>query len=67
MMPTKTGILFFAWFKTMGRKRNLASAHGIQKANWGITMHFSEIKRFQFGKKHHALLCILLFFRIIVA
>ena len=29
-------------------------------------MHFSEIIKLQFGKKHHTLLCILLLFRIIV-
>ena len=40
------------WFKTMQRKQNLASAFGIQKENWGlgITMHFSEIIKLQFGK-----------------
>ena len=29
-------------------------------------MHFSEIIKLQFGKKRHTLLCILLFFRIIL-
>ena len=34
----------------------------------GVTMHFSEIIKLQFGKKkRHRLLCILLVFRIIVA
>ena len=52
-------------FKTMRRKQNLASDFGIQKENWGEIMHFSEIIKLQFGKKHHTLLCILLLFRII--
>ena len=30
-------------------------------------MHYSEIIKLQFGKKRHSLLCILLFFKIIVA
>ena len=33
----------------------------------GVTMHFSEMTKFQFGKKRHTLLCIFLFFRIVVA
>ena len=54
-------------FKTMRRKQNLAIALGIQK-KLGVTVHFSEMKKLQFGKKkHHILLCVLLFFRIIVA
>ena len=57
----------FAHFKTMQRKQNLASDFGIQKENWGETMHFSEIIKLQFGKKRHTLLCFLLLFRIIVA
>ena len=47
----------------MQRKQTLASAFGIQNENWGsITMHFSEIIKFQFGKEHHTLLCILQLF-----
>ena len=49
--------------KTMRRKKNLLSALGIQKENkLGVTMHFSEKKKLQHGKKRHSLLCILLFF-----
>ena len=55
------------WFKTVRRKQNVASALGIQKENLGVTMHFSEIIKLQFGKQRHTLICILLFFRIIVA
>ena len=56
----------------MPRKQNLASALGIQKENWGgggglgVTMHFSEIIKLQFGKERHALLCILKLFTNIV-
>ena len=68
MVPTNTGIhCIFARFKTMRRKQNLASVFGIQKKKLGVTMHYSEIIKPQFGKKRHTLLCILLFFRIIVA
>ena len=35
----------------MRRKQNLASALGIQKDNLGVTMHFSEIIKFQNEKK----------------
>ena len=41
----------FARFKTIRRKKNLASAFGISKENWGVTMHFSEIIKLQFRKK----------------
>ena len=54
-------------FKTMQRKKNLASAFGIQKRQLGVTMHFSEIVKLPVGKKKapHTLLCILLLFRTI--
>ena len=35
----------------MQRKQNLASAFGIQKRKLGVTKHFSEIIKLQFGKK----------------
>ena len=58
----------------MRRKQNLASALGIQKENreqggggeGGVTTHFSEIIKLQFGKEHHALLCISKLFTNIV-
>ena len=43
----------------MWRKPNLASALGIQKENWGVTMHFSGIIKLQFGRQHNTVLCIL--------
>ena len=42
----------------MRKKQNLASA-------LGVTMHFSEITKLQFGRKRHTLLFILLLLRII--
>ena len=54
--------VFFAHFKTMRRKQNLASDFGFQKENWGEIMHFSEIIKLQFGKERPTLLCILLLF-----
>ena len=38
-------------FKTMRRKQYLASALGIPKRRFGVSMHFSEIIKLQFGKK----------------
>ena len=38
---------------------NLASALGIQKENWEVTMHFSEIIKLQFGRENNTVLCIL--------
>ena len=54
MVPTNTGIFFARFVKTARRKQNLASALGIHKENWGgggVTMHFSDITKLQFGKK----------------
>ena len=55
MVPTKTGI-FLRGLNTMQSK---------QKENWGgggggVTIHFSEIIKLQFGKKKTA--CIVLYF-----
>ena len=65
MLLINTGIIFFVPFKTMRRKQNSASAHGIQK-KLGVTMLFSEIIiiiiKLQFGKECHTLLCILQLF-----
>ena len=54
-------------FKTMWRNQNLhvASALGIQKETLG-NHSFSVIIKLQLGKKCHTLLCILLFFKIIL-
>ena len=54
----------------MPEKKVLAMAFEIQKENWGgggVTMHFSEIIKLQFGKNCHTLLCILTPFGIAVA
>ena len=53
-------------FKTMQRKQKSVSAFGILR-KLGVTMHFSEIIKLQFGKKKHSYLaCISLLFRIII-
>ena len=36
----------------MRRKHNSANALGIQKENWGVTMHLSEIIKLLFEKKN---------------
>ena len=51
----------------MQRKQNLEIALGIQKENFGVTVHFSEVIKFQFGKTRHTLFGILELFRITVA
>ena len=56
-------------------KAELSKRFRYPKRKLGVTMHFSEIIKLQFGKKNkqkqkkkrHTLLCILLLFRIIVA
>ena len=48
----------FARFMTMWKKQILAGAIRIQKENWGITTHFSEIIELKFGKKLPYILCI---------
>ena len=49
----------------MRRKQNLASALGIQK-KLGVTTHFLDIIKLQFGKERHTFLCILKFLANIV-
>ena len=39
---------------------------GYPKRELGVTMHFSEIIKLQFGKEQHTLLCILKLFTNIV-
>ena len=50
----------------MRRKQNLASVLGIQKEKLGVTTHFSEIIKLEFGKERLTLLCILKLFTNIV-
>ena len=52
---------------TMWKKQILASAIRMQKENWGVTTRFSQIIELKFGKKLPYILCILTFFRIMVA
>ena len=59
MVPSNTGIFL------CDLKPNLASA--LEKKNLALPSVFSEIIKFQFGKNFLTLLCILLFFGIIVA
>ena len=66
VVPTFAGI-FFAWIKTIRRKKNLACAFFFPKRKLGVTMHFLVIIKLQCGKKRHTFLCVLLLFRIIVA
>ena len=67
-IPAKTEIYFFAVYK-YARKAGLDKDYWDRKRKLGVTMHFSEIITcyLQFRKKCHALLCILVLFRIIVA
>ena len=52
--------------------RNYAEKTELSKFSWypkiklGVTMHFSEIIKLQFGKERHTLLCILKLFTNIV-
>ena len=57
---------------SMGKNKILASTVKNHKENWGgggggVTTHFSEIIKLQFGKKIQILLCTLKIFRTIVA
>ena len=47
-------------------KAELSKHFWYPKRKLGVTMHFSEIIKLQFGEKRHTLLCILLLFRIIM-
>ena len=42
---------YFCAVQTMRRLQNLASALGIQKRKFGVTTHFAEIIKLQFGKR----------------
>ena len=47
-------------------KAELSKCSRYPKGKLGVTMHFSEIIKLQFGKERHALLCILKLFTNIV-
>jgi len=46
----------------MWKKQFLARAIRIQRENWGVTAHFSEMIELKFEKKLPYLLCILTLF-----
>ena len=64
-VPTNTKV-FCAVYDYAG-KADLSKAYWNPKRKLGVTIHFSEIIKLQFGKKRHTWLCILLLFRMIVA
>ena len=49
------------------KKAELSKCFWYPKRKLGVTMHFSEIIKLQFGKKTHTFVCILQLSRIIVA
>ena len=51
----------------MRRKQNLANAIGIAREKLGVTMHFSEIIKFQFRKKIPYIASYFCVFRDIIA
>ena len=57
---------FCAVYKYAG-KVDLDKGYWNPRRKLGVTMHFSEIIKLQFGKNCQALFCILALFRIIVA
>ena len=57
---------FCAVYKYAG-KVDLGKGCWNPKRNLGVTVHFSEIIKVQYGIKFHTLSCILALFRIIVA
>ena len=68
-VPTETEIhCIFVWFiATQEKQSDLGKGYWNPKQKLGVTMHFSEIIKLQFGKKFNTLLCILALFRILVA
>ena len=49
-----------------GEKEELSKCPWYLKRKLGITTHFSEIIKLQFGKERHTLLCILKLFENVV-
>ena len=56
---------YFCVVENYAEKAELSNCSWYPKRKFGVTMHFSERIKLQFGKKCHTLLYILLFFRII--
>ena len=48
------------------KEAELSKCYQYPKRKLGVTMHFSEIIKLEFGKEHHTLLCILNLFTNIV-
>ena len=59
-LPTNTNV--FLHGLGLWKKQILTKATRIQKENWGVTTHFSEIIELKFGKKLPYILCILKLF-----
>ena len=66
MVPTNTGI-FLRSLKLNVEKAELSKSRWYPKRKFGVTLHFSEIIKLQFGE--NAIHCFVLYcsFRIIVA
>ena len=60
-----TGI-FFCAAQSYAEKAELSKCSWYPKRKLGVTTHFSEIIKLEFGKERHTLLCILKIFTNIV-
>ena len=57
---------YFCAVQNYAEKAELSKCSRYPKRILGVTMHFSQIIKLQFGKEHHTLLCILRLFTNIV-
>ena len=57
---------YFRAVQNYAEKAELSKCSWYPKRKLGVTKHFSEISKLQFGKERHTLLCILKFFTNIV-
>ena len=57
---------YFCAVQNYAEKAELSKCSWYPKKKKGVTMHFSEKIKLQFGKEHHTLLCILKLCAIIV-
>ena len=57
---------YFCTVQTYAEKEELSKCSRYQKRKFGVTTHFSEIVKLQFGKEHHTLLYILKLFNLII-
>ena len=57
---------YFCAVQNYGQKAELSKCSWYPKRKLGVTMHFLEIIKLQFGKEHQTLLCILKLFTSIV-